>query len=191
MSTPSQPESDHAPGASPDSASIQEQLERICASREFRTKPVMKRLLAHLVTEYVEGRAHLIKAYSIAVNALNRDIDFDPDRDALVRVNAGRLRTLLRTYYLDEGNQDSVHIEIPTGTYAPRISRRKEDGGPAPGTNSDSRRPYVAVLPFRNLTGNQDLDYLAVGLAQELCGGSAPGAVHHRALMEAPRSHGP
>lgn len=168
MSTFSEPESSGTPGASPDSASIQEQLERICASREFRNKSVMKRLLTYLVTEYAEGRADLIKAYSIAVNALNRSADFDPDRDALVRVNAGRLRTLLRTYYLDEGKQDPVHIDIPKGGYVPYIRRHDENGGPAPGTTSNARRPCVAVLPFRNLAGNEDLDYMAVGLAQEL-----------------------
>ena len=34
-----------------------EELDRITASEDFRRKPVMKKLLAYLVTESIEGRS--------------------------------------------------------------------------------------------------------------------------------------
>ena len=49
-----------------------EELERVCASSEFANKPVMRKLLAYLVTEYVEGRSDRIKGATIAVDVFNR-----------------------------------------------------------------------------------------------------------------------
>ena len=147
---------------------IIEELDRICASREFRSKPVMKKLLTYLVTEYIEGRSDQIKGYSVGVDVFKRGIDFDPDKNPIVRINAGRLRRLLRMYYLEEGKQDPIRIDIPRGKYVPIINRSTETGGAAPAATRDAQPPSVAVLPFRNLTGNNDLDYLAIGFSQEL-----------------------
>ena len=144
-----------------------EELDRISASREFHTKPLMKKLLAYLVTEYIEGRSDQIKGYSIGLDVFGQGKDFDPTSDALVRNNALRLRGLLTTYYLGEGKKDPVRIEIPKGKYVPHISRN-EEAASAPRTAMSSPPATVAVLPFRNLSRNKDLDYLANGFSQEL-----------------------
>ncbi len=44
-----------------------QELDRITGSEDFRSKPVMRKLLEYLVTESVEGRSDLIKGYSIAL----------------------------------------------------------------------------------------------------------------------------
>ena len=49
-----------------------EVLERVCASSEFADKPLMRKLLAYLVTEYVEDRSDRIKGSTIAVDVFNR-----------------------------------------------------------------------------------------------------------------------
>lgn len=147
---------------------IVEELGRIRASREFSSKPVMRELLAYLVTEHLEGRSAGIKGYTIALHVFGQGDDFDADRNPLVRVNVGRLRGLLRTYYLDEGSRSPLRIEIPKGTYVPRITKNNGNKTHAAGTTRDELPPAVAVPPFRNLTDDKGLDYLAVGLAQDL-----------------------
>lgn len=143
------------------------QLERICASNEFLKKPVMKRFLTYLVTQYVEGRSDQIKAYSVGVDVFERGPNFDPVADPHVRISAGRLRRSLRAYYWDEGSGDPIRIEVPKGTYSPNISRNF-DVKAAPVTIADALPPAIAVLPFRDLTGRDDLNYLAIGFSQEL-----------------------
>ena len=41
--------------------------------------------------------------------------------DPLVRIEAARLRDRLREYYEGEGQNDPVRIDLPKGTYTPRI----------------------------------------------------------------------
>ena len=59
---------------------IVEELDRICASSEFSSKPVMRRLLAYLITEHLEGRSAEIKGYTIALNVFGQGERFDADR---------------------------------------------------------------------------------------------------------------
>lgn len=147
---------------------IIDELDRIGASTEFHAKPVMKRLLAYLVTEHIEGRSDQIKGYSIGLDVFGQGTNFDPARSALVRNNALRLRNLLTTYYLGEGKNDPVRIVIPKGKYIPHISKNHKSAGTAPRTDIDSLTPAVAVLPFSNMTGDPALDYLATGFSQGL-----------------------
>ena len=44
---------------------------------------------------------------------------FDPQSDAIVRVEAARLRRALETYFAGEGRKDPIVIELPTGHYVP------------------------------------------------------------------------
>ena len=97
----------------PDASDILEQVRRMCASEELRNKPLLRKLLTYLVTEYLEGRSDHIKGYSIAVDVFGQGTDFDADRNPLVRNNAVRLRALLRAYYLEEGKDDRIRIRVP------------------------------------------------------------------------------
>ncbi len=147
---------------------VEPELERICASSGFRNKPVMQKLLGYLVTEYLEGRAEQISGFSIGVDVFGRAQSADPTSTALVRNNALRLRRLLETYYLGEGKHDQVQIEIPKGQYAPAVSTFKKGADAAPARGEDSRPPGISVVPFRNLSGNRDIDFLATGFSQSL-----------------------
>jgi hypothetical protein len=46
-------------------------------------------------------------------------LSFHPSIDAVVRVDATRLRAKLNDYYATEGSADSLRISIPKGTYMP------------------------------------------------------------------------
>lgn len=162
----------------PEKHNVIEELDRITASEDFRNKPVMRKLLKYLVTESVEGRVDQIKGYSIGLDVFGQGSNFDPNRSALVRNNAVRLRALLKTYYLGEGKTNPLVIEIPKGKYVPqfRINKPEAENVPAIGKTTDraaresgqDRPPGIAVLPFVNLTNDNNLDHLASGFSRDL-----------------------
>jgi hypothetical protein len=94
-------------------------LDRILASPGFDKSEQLKSFLRFIVEETIAGRGEQIKAYTIAVDALGRDVNFDPQLDPIVRVEAGRLRRALEHYYAREGRYAPMIIELPIGHYLP------------------------------------------------------------------------
>jgi hypothetical protein len=92
-------------------------LARVVASEPFRHAPRLVAFLTFVVEKTLSGEAAAIKGYTIATQALGRPDDFDPQTDPIVRVEAGRLRRALQTYYAGEGADDPVRIAIPLGSY--------------------------------------------------------------------------
>jgi len=101
------------------SADIRLTLGRIIASPSFCKSPQLANFLRYVVDETLAGRGNTIKAYTIGVDALGRDASFDPQTDAIVRVEAARLRRALETYFDGEGRDDPIVIELPVGHYVP------------------------------------------------------------------------
>lgn len=102
---------------------VLKELDVVLAGRALEKSPQLRAMLKYVVNETLAGRASAIKAYSIAVDVLGRDEDFDPGTDTIVRVQAGRLRAALDEYYEDEGRARPVRITLPKGTYVPRFER--------------------------------------------------------------------
>ncbi|ANL38561.1 MULTISPECIES: membrane protein [Rhizobium] len=98
---------------------VQQQLERILSSREFRLPERARRFLEFVVTETLAGRRDYLKAFTIAQAVFGRDANFDAQQDPCVRIEAGRLRRELEHYYLTAGAADRIIITIPKGGYAP------------------------------------------------------------------------
>src|SRR5215813_3741683 len=90
------------------------------------------RLLAFVCEKYFEGAIDQIKEYSIAVHALGRPADFDPQVDTIVRVTAHALRKRLEEYYRTSGADHSVHISLPPGHYVPKFTHVGEIAAAAP-----------------------------------------------------------
>lgn len=101
-------------------------LSRILASDGFVSSPQLQKILSYIVGEHLAGRADQIKAYSIAVDAMDRPSSFDPQSDPAVRVEMRRLRVALEVYYARAGADDPVHIDVPKGSYRPIFSQRSE-----------------------------------------------------------------
>jgi len=95
------------------------QLEQIGASSGFVGAERLTQFLRYVVEEYLAGRGDRLTGRSIAEQVFHRGADFDPQSDAIVRVEAGRLRRRLHLYYATTGQQDPVRIDIPKGGYAP------------------------------------------------------------------------
>lgn len=74
-------------------------------------------ILAYLAQVYVRGE-DAAKEHAIAVDALGRSSDFDPKREAIVRVEVHKLRRTLRTYYDGPGRHRPIHVALGLGRYA-------------------------------------------------------------------------
>ncbi|RWO87289.1 hypothetical protein [Mesorhizobium sp.] len=105
--------------ATPAAPAVRETLERLLASQTFGRSERARKLLRYLVEREQAGEADRLKGFSIAMDVFGKDGDFDPSTDAVVRVQAGRLRELLQHYFANEGIAEPVRIAIPRGGYVP------------------------------------------------------------------------
>jgi len=155
---------------------IRGQLAKLLASPEFVRRPVLRNFLSFVVEKVVAGRAHEVKEYTVAIEVFGRRENFDPSKDSIVRIQAGRLRRALERYYASCSGHDPVRIEIPKGSYVPTFHKPSasepgkgkawaEWGGARP---TESLGPTVAVMPLANMTNDPEQEYFADGLTEEL-----------------------
>jgi adenylate cyclase len=160
------------PGSRPSlsEAAVRQQLRKILSSPEFQRSPMMRGFFQFIVEKTLAGQAQEIKGYTVATQVLGRQADFDAGKDPIVRILAGRLRRALERYYLTKGRQDPVRIDIPKGAYVPMFQEgwAEEPSGPADPVLALPSGPAVAVMPLLNLTGDQQQEFFADGLAEEL-----------------------
>ncbi len=74
-------------------------------------------ILQYLGKLYERGES-AAKEHAIAVEALGRGADFDPKREAIVRVEMHKLRRALKTFYSGPGRERAVQISLASGKYA-------------------------------------------------------------------------
>ncbi|RJF94113.1 hypothetical protein [Sphingomonas cavernae] len=104
------------------------ELEAIFQSAEFERSPVMRRLLAFLVRTTLAGGGDELKAYAVAVDGLGRDPDFDSQSDSYPRVQVGRLRKMLDSYYAQAPSSDGVRLHIKHGGYRVHFTQAEGEG---------------------------------------------------------------
>jgi len=129
----------------PTTDEIRAALDRILDSRAFRTSPQLTAFLRFVVEAELAGGPERIKGYTIAVEALGRGEDFDPQTDPIVRVEAARLRRALERYYAEAGDAEPVVIDLPRGSYAEVQARRRAGHGEPSFRNSDSARVWAGL----------------------------------------------
>lgn len=81
----------------------------------------LTRVLKYICEERFAGRAHQIKEYTIATEALGRRPDFDPNSDTIVRVTVHSLRKRLLEVYQNEGAGRPIRLVVPPGHYDPQF----------------------------------------------------------------------
>jgi Tol biopolymer transport system component len=119
------------------------QLERVLASKLFRTSELQKQFLTYVVRLTLEGKTAEIKEYAIGAEAFRRGAEFDPRIDSVVRVIARRVRDRLSEFYSQEGKNDSLLIQLSPGSYVPSFSVREQSPAAAPA--SEPPPPAVSL----------------------------------------------
>jgi serine/threonine-protein kinase len=147
---------------------IRQHLAKVLSSHAFAHVDRLKRFLAFVVEESANGRAGALKEYSIGVEVFDRETEFDPRTDPIVRVQARRLRARLARYYEDEGRNDELRIELPKGSYAPEIHRQAEPARKISLAAALTSRNTVSVLPFSDRSQTGDMGYFCDGIAEEI-----------------------
>jgi hypothetical protein len=102
------------------------ELDALLNSETFGRVNNLAKILSFVCEKYFQGCPGEVKEYDIAVHALGRSRDFDPQIDAIVRVTAHALRKRLEQYYRTDGAEHSVHIYLPPGHYIPKFVRKSE-----------------------------------------------------------------
>lgn len=159
---------------------IRTQLNRILDHSSFADSRRSCDFLRFVVEETLNGKEKFIKGYTIALEVFNRDESFDPQMSSIVRMQAARLRRSLEHYYLTEGKNDLIRIEIPKGSYIPKFIKIADspiDETPEfpnshtkinhSATNT-SKQFAVAVLHFDNISEDKREDHFATGLTEEI-----------------------
>src|ERR1700757_2360190 len=151
---------------------VRDQLARIVTSPGFVSSARLCRFLTHIVNRTIDGDIDSLKEFSIAMEVFDRTSEYDPNIDAIVRVEARRLRAKLKTYYEEgPGSVDPVLIGLRPGRYVPVFrwldaqprKHRDEIGAATP----PGPRP-IAVLPFVNMSPEPEQDYFCDGISEEI-----------------------
>ncbi|MDH4990827.1 hypothetical protein QEZ48_08280 [Aquamicrobium lusatiense] len=151
----------------PAAPAVRTTLERVLASNTFSRSERARDLLRYLVEREQAGQADRLKGYAIAVDVFGKDTEFDPSTDAVVRVQAGRLRDLLQQYFATEGASDPLQIVIPRGSYIPSYVENQtgEGSGDEPIASEPSHEvKSPAVAATRSFSLHIALMWAAIGV---------------------------
>src|SRR5215469_15085582 len=124
------------------------QLEKVLASPGFSRNERLSRFLRFVAEQHLAGRDDELKESVIAVEVLGRSLDHDPRQDSIVRTEAARLRMRLSEYYLGDGKDDPLVIELPKGGYVPALRPGVAGRAPVPQERSSPRRWIRAAVAF-------------------------------------------
>ena len=155
---------------------IHHQLQKIISDPIFAVSNILRRFLSFIVEETLAGHSNQLKEYTIGVKVLNKPTDFQPQKDAIVRIHAGRLRRALSHYYKKTGNEESVRISIPKGSYVPVFGDKPEEFPEdynvlhAELPQAIKKSIVFAVLPFRHFENDRLKALFADGLGVQLSG---------------------
>lgn len=114
------------------------------ASRSFQ-------FLLYIGDKYFRQQTETLHEYDIATEVFGRSkSSFNPGEDAVVRVEAHRLRKKIKEYYEGEAKGHKIQLSIPPGSYVPVFTRyaegtEKPESTPATPPPSGSRWWFYAV----------------------------------------------
>ncbi|HMF75046.1 MAG TPA: hypothetical protein VK604_05235 [Bryobacteraceae bacterium] len=110
---------EHELPATPDGEQVRAELAAILDSAVFRTSKRCRDFLRYVVTQTLQGDFQSLRERSLAVEVFGRRTDAALGDDSIVRVGAREVRKRLAQYYMTEGAQAAIRIDLPPGSYVP------------------------------------------------------------------------
>lgn len=143
-------------------AAIRAEIDRICDSHAFRAAPKLARLLRFLADKTFELGEQPVGQRLVAEQVLGAGAT----ADVAARMQVGRLRRHLASYYESTGRDDAVQIEVPKRNYRLRFVA----AGPAARSASPraSERATLGVTEFSDLGAGPEHRELSARLVREL-----------------------
>jgi hypothetical protein len=118
------------------------QIDRLVSSELLHGSESLCKLLRYLAEQALSHPGATVKEYQIATEVFGRPDDFDPRLDSTVRVQTGRLRSKLAEYYAGAGDQDSVIVGIPKGSYTLTFHVRPVATAASPAAGHEGGMPH-------------------------------------------------
>lgn len=166
-----------------------EELRRILESRYFSGSPKKIRFLEFVAEQTFRGNSDKLNEYLIGAEVYDRGPDFDQQRDPIVRVQAHEIRRLLKKYYDEEGKDNLIRMELPSGRYVPAFSRNVSGEAGVTGQEPEAPSPLRRLSRFHlplTVTLAALCIVLAVLLAMRGRQSTVPSPVHSAAFALPP-----
>ncbi|MBL8215057.1 MAG: PD40 domain-containing protein [Bryobacterales bacterium] len=124
---------------------IERHLDQVVGSSVFAPSPRLCRFLRFIVERSAAGRRDELKESLIGVQVFDRTPGYDTKSDAIVRVEARRLRAKLDEYYEGPGQADTVRFSMPKGGYVAEITEAAPPP-PVPTASPNPAPPRFALV---------------------------------------------
>jgi hypothetical protein len=173
----------HSSETAPEVANaVRAELELVLKSQAFWRSERHSRFLRFICETTLTGEASKLNEYLIAHTVFDRGADYSSGEDSVVRRQAYSLRQKLKEYYSEEGKNDPVRIELPTGRYVPAFHFSQPSDTPhpeaeAPQAHEEAVKDTVPapnpaiILPARTAEPTGLKAYLRKGLAVIIAAG--------------------
>jgi hypothetical protein len=101
-------------------------LDRIVASPAFSRSPRLKQVLQYLGERGLTESGKPLTEERIGVELFGRKPGYDTASDTIVRVQVSQLRKKLEHYFVSDGAEEPLIIELPKRSYAPVFRPREQ-----------------------------------------------------------------
>jgi hypothetical protein len=98
---------------------VLQELDRILASRYFRSAGRSRQFLQYVVQHKLDGHVEQLKERTIGTEVFQRSPGYATGDDPVVRVQAGEVRRRLEQYYQTASGDSLITIRLPVGSYSP------------------------------------------------------------------------
>jgi hypothetical protein len=117
---------------------VRDQLGRLLAHPIFRGSKRCATLLRYTVEYRLQNESGLLKERVLGAEVFGRDADYDTNEDSIVRHTASDIRKKIAQYYFEQGHQDEIRIDLPSGSYLPEffLQAQAQDGAANPITGA-------------------------------------------------------
>ncbi|WP_052200437.1 hypothetical protein [Terriglobus sp. TAA 43] len=99
---------------------------RIAFSGSLGRSRLLSRFVLFIVDRHIRGRNHEMTEQQIGILVFDRAEGYDSNEDNIVRSYARNLRKRIETYYAEEGQHESLLLDIPRGGYVPVFTPRQK-----------------------------------------------------------------
>lgn len=125
-------------------------VDRIAASSQFRRSARLRDFLVYVGRQSLKDGAADIHEQDIGAHVFGRPVNYDRSQDNIVRVNASELRKRIDQYFLTDGADETIVMEIARGGYRPVFRRRSPVSAltPVPGHQA----PQVVIRPVPQIS---------------------------------------
>ncbi|MCF7929459.1 MAG: hypothetical protein K9L68_11875 [Spirochaetales bacterium] len=147
---------------------ITQQMQRILDDECFASSERARKFLKFIVNETLAERDDQLKEWTIALNVFGKGMEFNPQLDPIVRIEAGRLRKRLEQYYRENGQNEPIRIVVPKGGYIPQFYANNQPEPEESHSSEVSRKPVLEIASFHTEDAGEEDHFLASYIREEL-----------------------